>query len=499
MKKIFAIIMTACLLASLLSVTAFAADAPAEGVVLRVSALKRDDTTVVIQDYRAFEDGWNAAMELAVNSKALNANDYARVIVDIYADWNANDDGEFTEDFFNGKGFNWDAIYFQPNVRMTLNLNGYTINRGLTEWEYNGEVMYIDSRADVIINDGTITGGFSCNGAGGIHVNGANVTLNNVNVVGNTVDDDDGAGIALYNGATLTMNGGSIADNKNNSMVDSEGAGVYVCGSTAVFESVTFRNNQNTYFAHSGTALGADQNSAVTMNKCEVIDNGMEDDALGYCGSISAITIDGDSRIDIIDTNFTGNGAIATSLLSAYLSYLIDVNSTSHCYIDNCTFTNNLALYLFSASNEDFEVVNSRFQDNTANVFIGYGDNEITFTDCTFSNNAGSQWKGYYSFNLTVENAKLTFNRCDLGDSTFNDHSRVTFDTSCVGSVLGDASETRVSNLRFGSMIGQGNLSMLLSLLAIFTACAALGVVISKNKKQKEIPVVAGVSDEDNE
>ena len=133
MKKIFAIIMTACLLASLLSVTAFAADAPAEGVVLRVSALKRDDTTVVIQDYRAFEDGWNAAMELAVNSKELNANDYARVIVDIYADWNANDDGEFTEDFFNGKGFNWDAIYFQPNVRMTLNLNGYTINRGLTE------------------------------------------------------------------------------------------------------------------------------------------------------------------------------------------------------------------------------------------------------------------------------------------------------------------------------------------------------------------------------
>ena len=61
MKKIFAIIMTACLLASLLSVTAFAADALAEDVVLRVSALKRDDSTVVVQDYTAFEDGWNAA------------------------------------------------------------------------------------------------------------------------------------------------------------------------------------------------------------------------------------------------------------------------------------------------------------------------------------------------------------------------------------------------------------------------------------------------------
>ena len=97
-----------------------------------------------------------------------------------------------------------------------------------------------------------------------------------------------------------------------------------------------------------------------------------------------------------------------------------------------------------------------------------------------------------------MKNAKLTFIRCDLGDSTFNDHSRATFDTSCVGSIFDNVRETRISNLRFGSMLGQGNLSMLLSLLAIFIAGAALGVVISKNKKQKEIPVVAGVSDEDN-
>ena len=110
MKKIFAIIMTVCLLASVLCITALAADAPTDDVVLRVSALKKDDSIVVVQDYTVFEDGWNAAMELASNSKEMNTNDYARVVVDIYADWNANKDGEFTEDFFNGKGFNWDAI-----------------------------------------------------------------------------------------------------------------------------------------------------------------------------------------------------------------------------------------------------------------------------------------------------------------------------------------------------------------------------------------------------
>ena len=482
MKKIFATIMIVCLMASLLCMTTFAADAPASDVVLRVSALKKDNSTVIIEDYKVFEDGWNAAMELAVNSKEMNQNDYARVVVDIYADWNAVD-GEFTKEFWNGKGFNWDAIYIPSNARVTLNLNGHTINRGLTEWEYNGEVMYIDKRADVIINDGTITGGFSCNGAGGIHVNGATVTLNNVNVVGNTVDDDDGAGIAAYSGATLVMNGGSIADNKNNSMVDTFGAGVYICNSTAVFESVTFRNNQNTFFAHQGTALCADQKSTVTMNKCEVTNNGTEDEALGYCGSASTIHIAGDSRMDIIDTNFTGNGSIATRLASAYVSRLIEVNSTSHCYIENATFTNNRALYLFAASGQDFEVVNSRFHDNIANIFTGYGDKGITFTDCTFSNNTGSRWEGYYSFNLSVKNADLTFIRCDLGDSTFNDRSRATFDGAGVGSIF-----------------GEGSLAMIISLLALVASITSTGVCISLHKKTT-VPAAAnkarGTEDEE--
>jgi hypothetical protein len=75
MKKIFAIIMTICLLAALLCVPAFAAsnepanNEPAANIVLRVSALKTDgspnDLPVVIKDYDNFQDGWNYAMELA--------------------------------------------------------------------------------------------------------------------------------------------------------------------------------------------------------------------------------------------------------------------------------------------------------------------------------------------------------------------------------------------------------------------------------------------------
>ena len=41
-------------MASMLCIAAFAADAPAADVVLRVSALKKDGTTVLIADYKSF-------------------------------------------------------------------------------------------------------------------------------------------------------------------------------------------------------------------------------------------------------------------------------------------------------------------------------------------------------------------------------------------------------------------------------------------------------------
>ena len=327
MKKIIALLLTACLLALTLGVTVLAEDVPA---VLRVSAEKKDGSTVVIKDYTVFEDGWNAAMELAVNSKELNKNGYARVIVDLYADWNAVD-GQFTAEFFNGKGFNWDAIYVQPNVRMTLNLNGHTINRGLTEWEYNGEVMYIDKRADVIINDGTISGGFSCNGAGGIHVNGATVELNNVNVVGNSTDDDDGAGIALHSGATLTMNGGTIVGNK--AVGSSVGGGIYVNSSNATLNDVLISENELNTSVVAGQgywATGAGccvSKGTLTMNRCTVKNNR----SARYGGGI-AIMYNG--NIEVNQCTITENTA---GLEGSAIAIIEDGN----CLVDQSDATGN--------------------------------------------------------------------------------------------------------------------------------------------------------------
>ena len=141
MKKFLAILMAICMMASLLCVPAFAADAadklpaPAAGVVLRATALLKDGKTIeLIGDYNNFEDGWNAAMDIAESPSEMATKGYDRVVVEIYADWNAVN-GNFTDDAWweiNGPGFDNDTIYIPDGARVTLNLNDHKINRGLT-------------------------------------------------------------------------------------------------------------------------------------------------------------------------------------------------------------------------------------------------------------------------------------------------------------------------------------------------------------------------------
>ena len=121
MKKIFAILVTICLLASAFCINAFAALLNGEptpmGNVLTVSALKKDGTSDKIDDYQSFVVGWNAAIKTALT------NYYDRVVGDFHADWVATG-GEFCDD---GIGFSYDAIYIPENARLTLMLMEFSL------------------------------------------------------------------------------------------------------------------------------------------------------------------------------------------------------------------------------------------------------------------------------------------------------------------------------------------------------------------------------------
>ena len=490
MKKIFAILMTICLLAGALSITAFAADEP----VMTVSGMTKDGP-VKIADYTSFEAGWNFAMEKAKDSKYLDNNQYDRIVVDFFADWKANEEGVFGDD--DGVGFPEDTIYIPEKARVMLNMNGHTIDRGLgARNQFDGEVIYIDENADVIINGGkngdtiaraddtnatfgTITGGNNDGGAGGIYIqDDAKVILNNVKIVNNVADGDYGAGIAVYDGAKFTMNGGGFINNKNNSFTATSfgiyalGGGIYIEDSTASFDNVLFEGNQFTYDSGSGAALYA-YDSSVTMNKCKVVDNGKKKEADGTVGARSIITIE-DGEMFIKETDFIGNGGAIEDHLGA--TCLIDVDmytGTPRISIDNCTFTQNNVGYIIDCVNQDITVTRSRFTDNKSNVLHCSSDTKTIFTDCVLNNNIGTLSDSNYTINVDFEGDGPTFVNCDMGNSTYNDRNRV-----------------QIKNGGTSSIFGEGSFPMIIAILSLIASGVAIFLVVYYNKK-KAVPAIA--------
>ena len=496
MKKIFAIIMTICLMASALCVTTFAADEPATGVVMTVSGLTKDGP-VKIEDYTSFEAGWNFAMEKAKDSKYLDNNQYDRIVVDFFADWTANEEGVFGDD--DGVGFPEYTIYIPEEARVMLNMNGHTIDRGLGDRnQFDGEVIYIDEKADVIINGGksgdeiaraddtnatfgTITGGNNDGGAGGIHIqDDAKVTLNNVKIVNNVADGDYGAGIAVYDDAKFAMNGGGFINNKNDSSrfdalgIYVFGGGIYIEDSTASFDNVLFKDNQFTYNRGDGAALYA-YDSSVMINKCKVTGNGKKQDADGTVGADSVIAVKGGDMF-IKETDFIENG----TLIDLYDGTSNSVIKTVHSFgtapqlsIDNCTFTQNNVGHILDLGNNSITVTTSRFTDNKANVlYCGTSDKTI-FTDCVFNNNNCATVGGNYTFKLNDANKGPTFIDCDMGNSTYNDRNSV-----------------QIKNSGTGSIFGEGSFLMIIAILSLIASGVAIFLVVYYNKK-KAVPAIA--------
>ena len=487
MKKIFAILMTICLLASLLCVSAFAADElpePAKGTVLRVTATKGNDT-VLIGDYTNFEDGWNDAMELAGSTRQMRNNGYDRVVVDIYTNWTAAADGNFTDDGWlekNGPGFDNDTIFVPADAKVTLNLNGYTINRGLTDDINDGEVMFINDDADIIINDGTITGGFSNSEGAGLYIEGAKVTLNNVHITGNTVEDDDGAGIAAYGDTTLIINGGSISDNlvAKDGVEDFYGGAIYIENGTAILTGVTIKGNayDNPDMGWLYGAVIYSDDASVTMTNCTVQQNGLvEYDGVAH-GSVNSIIYAKDSKIVIENTDFIDNGRKSVKSFGGgryrsnpIANSLFSVNDSDFT-LTGGTFTGNDMAFLIKLADSTAYVEGVDFTDNDALALVTDNDSSTpsVFIDCKFG--AGTSISDYYKcdFEFWDDESGVTFEDCEFNKSTFSDKGAATF----IGG--------NVSN-PVGSIFGEGSFTMIVSLAALAVSAACLGITMSLKKK----------------
>ena len=481
MKKIFAILMTICLLASALCITAFAADAPAadapaDGTVLRISGENKRGDKLIIDEYDTFKDGWNAAMKVATGAKTSG---YARVIVDLYADWTAVD-GEFSDDLRGGTGFAWDTILFPGDVRVVLNMNGHTINRAMSTWEYNGEVMCIDPGAMVTINNGTIKGGWSANGAGGIHIkDDAYVTLNNVDIVGNIADDDDGGGIAVNDGATLIMNGGSFQNNAVDGAAvftadpesAAQGAALYVEDAKATLNNVVFKNNQSCSSHNPGAGI-ASHRSDIVINGCTFDGNGISDEDNNIYAASSIIWVD-DCNVVVKDSVFTNNGAFSETpgfgnMEYTYLFYMFDKCNVN---IERSTIDNNA----------------------TAILFLGSGMSDyvkLCVTDTTMTNNK--------SWLAAVHPAKTFASGSCFKNCTISGNEALsTPGVNNMNEYFLRANEEPAGDEHVGTMMGTGSVTMIVALTALVFAVVALGLTIVFIKKKAVPATVAETEDEE--
>ena len=104
-------------------------------------------------------------------------------------------------------------ILISSGKTITIDLNGHTIDRNLTETKENGSVIYNEGTLTIKDNSaaktGRITGAWTTGDGGGIYSNGT-LTLISGTVSGNKSDSNGGG---VDNNGTFTMNSGTISGN----------------------------------------------------------------------------------------------------------------------------------------------------------------------------------------------------------------------------------------------------------------------------------------------
>ena len=182
---------------------------------------------------------------------------------------------------------NTDAA-LEVNGTVVLNLNGKTIDRGLTEAIVKGQVIRVNNGANLTINGpGIIKGGYNKaendtehgdnNDGGGIYNKGT-LVLNNVDVTHNncvkmtensTARTARGGGIYIGSGSSFTMTGGSISSN-----IGKGGGGGIHCDNATVFEMDNVTIDWNYCESKgAGVRVNTSNNHTAYLRGCEVTAN----------------------------------------------------------------------------------------------------------------------------------------------------------------------------------------------------------------------------------
>ncbi len=194
-------------------------------------------------DYGSFEEAWSRACELGNSSE---------VTFTLRQSWIASDGS-----FGSGTGFQNGALSYSGAEMLTLDLNGFCIDRGLSSPVSRGEVICVNSRMTIVdsgsgeytvsklFKGGAIRNGASTTRGGGIVVmDKAELNFNGGTIL-NCVSTDDGGAISAFgSGAVLKVNGGSFYGNRTyDASGECCGGAIYSNAATVTVSNAVFEGN----------------------------------------------------------------------------------------------------------------------------------------------------------------------------------------------------------------------------------------------------------------
>ena len=251
-------------------------------------------------------------------------------------------------------------IVVPEGVTVTIDLNGYKIDRNLTSQLENGAVINVSG--SLTVKDGSsgetgkITGGYSAATyktmvAGGIQVNDGSLVLESGSITGCS-SQFRGAGVNVEKG-NFTMNGGSISGNR----ATSHGAGVDVTSGIFTMTGGIISENQ----ANVGAGVYA-SNSDLILSGGEISGNKANESAGGLNAS-------GDVNVTLTGCKITDNTAPKAGGVSFYLK-------------DGCS-------YSFKVDKNTVITGNTDTNGNPSNLYVNNFNNStwITIMDGSYAPN----------------------------------------------------------------------------------------------------------------
>lgn len=379
-----------------------------------------------------------------------------------------------------------------PNMHSTLTLNN-SIFQGNQAIHNGGAIAVFDTGATTTINGGQFTGNQVAKQFGGAIYNTGTMNIDGATFSGNRADVQgyggaifNANGLLTVNNATFDSNsaawdGGAISGttsylNKNSLPADWdfgewsvenvrkywEQKNGFDAHNKIVVNDSTFNNN--TVDSYSGGAMGV-YSDAVINNSTFTNNNAGGHNPADSTDGGGAIYAGGWARIDITNSNFTGNSSNYGGAIATTRAGLVD---DTYLKVSNSTFTGNEATVSGGAISNKFEnttINGTTFTNNTATVSGGaiYNEAKITFNgENVFSGNmAGGAANDIHNIGtMTVASGTTTLDGGITGNGALTIADGATLD---IGTTTVEQASIDIDGTLNASMLSSDNYGKLLA------------------------------------